>query len=212
MGSILAALFEIVTRLRRPRCDEWRVFGSINVNHLSRRRVRPRPLSKLRSNLRSHGVAAAIKIHTSRSPPRTTAQLEQGLQTANQILLSGGSSFCTIVPTDLFIASSNGNTHDGTRLPGFARVTVSRLLVNIDGTSHLMARRTLPRVPVRLGWGRECQVTVGLTHMQCPQQAQWNFPAPGTVFHPADGAMDESALSRARALGPPGGGADARGR
>jgi hypothetical protein len=49
-----------------------------------------------------------------------------------------------------------------------------------------MARGTLPRLHVRLEWGRECQVTVSAAG------AVEFAPAPGTVFHPADGAMDEA--------------------
>ena len=42
----------------------------------------------------------------------------------------------------------------------------SRLLVTMDGTSLLLARRTVIRLPLQLG-----PVTIGLTLPQCPQQA-----------------------------------------
>ena len=42
----------------------------------------------------------------------------------------------------------------------------SRLLVSMDGTSLILARRTVTRLPLRLG-----PVTIGLTLPQCPQQA-----------------------------------------
>lgn len=47
----------------------------------------------------------------------------------------------------------------------------SRLLVTLDGTSLLLARRHLTSLPLRLGWGQEFPVTIGLTLPHCPHQA-----------------------------------------
>ena len=128
----------------------------------------------------------------------------------------GGSSFCTITPTDLHVETELSNTDQqviwvirsalgvdnaafrlildeslSNALPCNARsrddtarftsnvgkggkrtiehvspdLPGSRLLVNMDGTSLLLARRTVIRMPLQLG-----PVTIWFTLPQCPQK------------------------------------------
>ena len=54
----------------------------------------------------------------------------------------------------------------------------SSLLVSMDGTSLLVARRSLTRLPLRLGIGDEFPVTIGFTLPQCPHHAQQSMLLP----------------------------------
>ena len=93
--------------------------------------------------------------------------------------------------TARFIESGKGGKRTMEQVP--PESPESRLMLTMDGTSLLLARRDMTRLPLRLGSGQEFPVTIGLNLPQCPHQAlrsmllprdpaSIKLRAPGTVI------------------------------